>query len=292
MTVTPSERHSGLCIRLMRYRRNDPGMRAFPEFAPYCGYNTPSLYHGEILSDDESVIIELPEYDMRRDFTGKDSLCALQAFWVQVKTLLPLLYGYRMCPDCPHCVDTDSPCMDIYGSNATPMGGSGGRCDGMIGAVESQKGEGALHVHMFLFFQMLHQFSTLHEIADRLREGVLGIDAWKRYVSIMRRATYPDLKKFEDDRESIESAWPAFAQDRQLSRPPAWIHASVEHSTWDASHFLRGEFQQEGRDWKRKYNDRLQHVMSHMNHHIHPLDPKSGKRRPLRSCCKKDLHSK
>ena len=34
------------------------------------------------------------------------------------------------------------PCMDSFGSNATPMGGAAGRTDAMIGAVEGQKAEG------------------------------------------------------------------------------------------------------------------------------------------------------
>ena len=38
--------------------------------------------------------------------------------------------------------------MDIFGSNATPMGGSAGRGDALIGAVEAQKAEGVLHLHM------------------------------------------------------------------------------------------------------------------------------------------------
>jgi hypothetical protein len=38
--------------------------------------------------------------------------------------------------------------MDVFGSNATPMGGSAGRADALIGAVEAQKAEGVLHLHM------------------------------------------------------------------------------------------------------------------------------------------------
>ena len=42
VTFTPSERHSGLAIRLMRYRRHDPAMtHGAPQFAPYCGLRIP-----------------------------------------------------------------------------------------------------------------------------------------------------------------------------------------------------------------------------------------------------------
>merc|ERR1712025_477333 len=144
--------------------------------------------------------IDIPEYDFRRAMTGKDPLCALHAFEANIGTILPLLYGYRMCPDCPHCIETECPCKDVFGSNATPMGGSAGRCDDVVGAIEAQKAEGVLHIHMFLFFQMLHQHMTLAEIGERLRRGLVSVQAMKTYVSTVRRAAYPDVKLFEEER--------------------------------------------------------------------------------------------
>ena len=42
MTVTPGERHSGLMIRLMRYRRSDPAVNVgAPEFLPWIGHDKP-----------------------------------------------------------------------------------------------------------------------------------------------------------------------------------------------------------------------------------------------------------
>ena len=81
------------------------------------------------------------------------------------RVVLPSLHGFRMCPDCPHCGQGADPCMDSFGSNATPTGGCAGRCDAMVGAVESQKVDGVLHIHLSLYLQMIMQFSTLHELA-------------------------------------------------------------------------------------------------------------------------------
>ena len=65
MTVTPSERHSGLTVHLTRYRRGDPGIKiGSPEFTDLAGYKYPSIY--EDPEDVESCAIELPEYDLRR----------------------------------------------------------------------------------------------------------------------------------------------------------------------------------------------------------------------------------
>ena len=92
MTVTPSERHSGLAIRLSRYRRNDPGLRVgSPEFSPYAGYDAPSLYGPDNV---ETAELDLPEYDLRRLMTNRDPLCCLYAFLVNVKVILPTLYGF------------------------------------------------------------------------------------------------------------------------------------------------------------------------------------------------------
>ena len=92
MTVTPSERHSGLAIRLSRYRRNDPGVRVGnPEFLPYAGYDAPSLYGPD---NQETAFLDLPEYDLRRLMTNRDPLCCLYAFLVNVKVILPNFYGF------------------------------------------------------------------------------------------------------------------------------------------------------------------------------------------------------
>ena len=61
--------------------------------------------------------------------------------------------------------------MDYFGSNATPMGGSAGRADAMIAAVEAQKAEGVLHVHGFYYFQCASQFLTLTELAQQLQHA-------------------------------------------------------------------------------------------------------------------------
>ena len=151
-TVTPSERHSGLAFHLSRSRGNDPAIRIDnPEFHPFIPYDKPSLYQASDF--DETVIIDLPEYyDPGRLLVNRDPLCVLHAFLVTIKVVLANLYGVQMCADCPHCVQCEDPCMDVYGSNATPMGGSAGRADALVGAVEAQKAECVLHLHLFIVF--------------------------------------------------------------------------------------------------------------------------------------------
>ena len=219
--------------------------------------------------------------------TGQDPLCCVLAFGVDVKHILPSLYGWRMCPNCSDCATGDNPCMNIYGSNATPMGGSLGRVDAAVGAFEAQKSEGVLHLHMFFFPQMAHQYMTLPQIADRIRQGLLSADTFKHFVSTARCARYPDSDMFNKERPTIERTWPAFATDMPLSRPPAWAGDYQPPSVLSQDDMLS-----EGMTCNKQYEERLQHALSRMNHHIHPLcnpedDMETGERRPLSSCTTK-----
>ena len=172
-TLTPSEKHSGLAIRLYRGRANDPAFTgATQDTKAWIGAGTPSLCPPEVMSSGDSMAeVDLPEYDTRRLITSRDPLCCVHAFQVMTRVVLPSIFGFRMCPTCPHCACGSDPCMDSFGSNATPMGGSAGRCDAMIGAVESQKADGVLHVHFFIYLQLLRQLSTLHDLSRVLHNG-------------------------------------------------------------------------------------------------------------------------
>ena len=110
--------------------------------------------------------------------------------------------------------------MDYYGSNATPMGGSIGRCDASIAAVEPQKAEGVSHTHGFYYFQNAGQFCTLLELGQMLQRGMLSSKAMKEYISYSICAEYPDVEKFEEEQSNIEKDWPAYESGVTLSRLP------------------------------------------------------------------------
>ena len=96
-----------------------------------------------------------------------------------------------------------------------------------------------------------------------------------------------DNTLFKEERATIERAWPAFAKDMSLCRPPAWAYGFSPPCTTSPDAMLA-----EGMYWDKQYKKRLQHVLSRMNHHIHPLcnpedDMETGQRRPLSSCTTK-----
>jgi hypothetical protein len=244
----------------------------------------------------ETASIEIPDYDLRRLCANRDPLCAVYSFQVMVRVVFAGLYGLRMCPLCPHCDKSLCPCMDKFGSNATPLGGSAGRGDAMIGAVESQKVEGVLHLHLFLFLQMAMQFKTLAEIAELFQKALLNTKDWKQYINHVRPAAYSDLESFTSQRDVIEKAWPAYLYTAELCRPPKTIY------TDGRAHFLSQAYSENSQDvteaklqwgvegdiYREHYYKRLQFVQAHMNNHIHPLNASTGERVPLKSCRRKD----
>ena len=139
-----------------------------------------------------------------------------------------------MCPESQQCVLSEQPCMDRYGSNATPMGGVAGRTDALIGAVEGQKKEGVLHLHFFLFPQMAHQHQNLKEIAHQFRAKIMSVEPMKALINHTRCAAYPDLAAFQAARSDIEQSWPAFATDTTLCRPPPYVWQSLRHGEMSA----------------------------------------------------------
>jgi len=237
ITITPSERHSILMIRLSRYRLHDPAIRvANPEFARWAGRNSPSLQSRESTEEQEErdICFDVPSYELRKLMISRDSVCSVDAFDINVRMIAAQLNGIRMCPECPHCVLSEQPCMDRYGSNATPMGGGAGRADALIGAVEGQKKEGVLHLHFFLYPQMAHQHHNLKEIADQFRARIMSVESMKAFINHTRCATYPDPAAFQAARANIEQSWPAFAADTTLCRPPPYVWESLRHGEMSA----------------------------------------------------------
>ena len=284
LTISPSERHGGLNIRLSRYRREAPLMRtsSSSQERAWAGQDAPSL-QARLGPDGEEITVDLPEYDLRRLILARDPLCSVDAFSVLVRVVLARLLGIRMCPDCPHCNKGSQGCQDAFGSSAEPQGGIFGRCDAIFGGVETQK-SGALHLHLIAFLQRVHQHCTLMEIAQMIRKELLSVEALKQYTDWVCNQAYPDASRQAAEAEELERQWPAFRGDRRLGRPPAFI--------WDdAGPCLNGvdtclaTLRAEGAKWLARYDDAAQYIMQHVQHHVHKRGP-DGERRPLTACQK------
>jgi hypothetical protein len=209
MTISPGERHNYLAIRLSRYRARDPYIVHSHDKdmeVPWIGAHRPSL---EANAEDEFEA-QVLGYDARKLLLARDPLAAVLAFGVQVRVQLATLFGIRMCPDCPHCEETDLPCQDAFGSSAEAMGGLAGRSDGMVGAVECQKSSGSLHLHFWNFIQRAHQYHTLQEIGRMLADGLLHAADLKNFCAELCAATYNDEQDLDKNIKQLEAAWPRF----------------------------------------------------------------------------------
>jgi len=282
MTISPSERHNSLAIRLSRYRRSDPLLH--PSVAPaeckWIGSEEPRLrpqgrgageerqMQEQLLQEEEGeeremegVEINLPDYELRRLILARDPLCTVDAFKVLVRVVLAQLLGMRMCPDCPRCNEGDNPCQNRFGSNALPQGGIFGRCDAIFGGVEAQK-SGSLHLHFWAYVQRAHQHKTLLEIAQLLKLRLLAANDLKTYHSWISNATYPDAAKAESQVEEMEKNWPTFKNDTELSRIPdfLWEHSVPHLLTEGAS---GDALCHEGAGWMQQYSEAAQHRMLH-----------------------------
>ena len=89
-----------------------------------------------------------------------------------------------------------------------------------------------------------------------LQEGMTTSEAMKEYIKYSRCAEYPDVELFQTEKETIEKEWPAYEEDMTMSRLPNFF--------WNCE-------ESDGLEWTRQYNKRLQHSLSRLNHHIHPL---------------------
>ena len=129
---------------------------------------------------------------------------------------------------------------------------------------------------------MAMQYYTVHELGEMLRREMLSVSAMKLYASYVRCASYPDPAQHRQQRSFLEKTWPAYSKDQSLARLPEFFWTEQLAS---------------GEVWKNMYEQRLQHALSCMNHHIHPLvdpnaDPMTGERRSLTSCRPKKSKSR
>ena len=117
------------------------------------------------------------------------------------------------------------------------------------------------------------------------RTQMLKADVWKQYVEAVRPAKYPDLDGFCSQRGNIEAAWPAFVKVASLCRPPKVMgetDTAARNVTTVPDSFLSEGWKLRGQVFVEHYQKRLQHVMAHMNHHIHPYNRQTGEREPQR----------
>ena len=198
-----------------------------------------------------------------------------------------------MCPRCPHCLHSSSPCQDAFGSNSKAMGGIAGRVDALFVAVEAQKTTGGLHFHFFMFVQRVHQSNTIKDIAKKIEENLINAEELKHFLGQICCERYPDLQQFTRERQALEKNFPLYAEgtectdkqvwgDWKLGRLPGFLYDDARAAAnWPVSATEERDTAEgctiDDATFKTKFNCALQYFMSRCQHHIHRLvtDPKT-----------------
>ena len=298
ITISPSERHSGLTLRLLRKRATDPwlqyGDANFKDLmqklarADYPSLETATQEWADT-NDCEYAEVALPEYKLRRQAISNDILCCVEAFLVLMKVVLATLLGIRMCPRCPYCNANGSryPCQDQFGSNFDTFGGIFGGCEGFAGAVESQRG-GTLHIHLIAYIISAFQHSTLDRISRMIEEKLMSVAALERYMEWVSMNEHLDSALHAANVDKLENQWRQNYKDSShdaLGYIPDLVFNDNTSTMWDGIETPTAA--EDATVYMNRYRRSGQFVLSRTNHHIHLKDSKTGERIPLNACLAK-----
>ena len=279
VTFSPNEKDSLLMIRLARVRECDPALAAEDGSGRWLRQDTPSIDHdfAELEFDVSDLCDYAPDFKTRRSIVARDPLCCSDGFRVLCRLVLCHVFGVRICPYCPDCNSENfkgPPCQDRRGSSATVLGGVFGRADAVFGSIENQKA-GALHLHLQLFIQCLHQHMPLYDIFRKLRDIKQNtiVAEYLGYVNHVCKTTYDDIEAAHASRDAREDEWPEYANRSTLLSKPTYMSEPS---------FFRGDLYAES------YRADIQRVQELRQHHVH-IKGDDGVRKPLTHCkCKDD----
>lgn len=224
----------------------------------------------------------LPTWEQRRKVLARDPLASVDGFHVICLLLLKCVFGVNVCPQCPRCVTTRTACADRAGSSATLAGGVFGRVDAVYMSVEAQKSTGSLHAHCQVFVQCLHQHTPLTEIFQLVETRLEGLRAaYLQYNSHVVHMTYSGQteEEIEAGIARAEGTWPEHAADATMTAYPHYQRARA----------TKPRDKTEAEEWEKQYLQTDVVALQYLKqHHYHPIDPKTGERKPLSGCQKKD----
>ncbi|CAK9075903.1 unnamed protein product [Durusdinium trenchii] len=274
-TFSPSERDSTIMLRMARARQSDPAINDDKRKAFY-QRTLPPLDIDFLRLSPEALAEALPDYDERKSILARDPLACLNGFLALVGLAFRHIFGIRLCPRCPDCANSNCPCTDAFGSNATAAGGVFGRFDAAFGSLECQK-SGSYHLHGQFFLQCYHQFKPLSELVNESQEQLLELlRKYSDYSAHVTRKVYCDPESWTEERDAVEAQWPEYrGSSLMLSRPSYQSDAAMPAPEWLAAYL----------------SEDAEALQKHKQHHVHVPDD-NGKRQPLDHCRDPKDHTK
>ena len=230
-----------------------------------------------------------------------------------------------MCFHCPDCnADSDESgagsatfeceaCSDFMGCNNKLMGGFAGLATSLAFATEFQ-GDGTPHGHGFVSLANMYQHHTLEEIGRIIEHNSKGLspkdmlDRVLQFVEHLQREDHFDNDSHQQNLPGLEeefhtnNAGPA--RNHYLSVRP-WYFYERRNSPylWSSTHSVHegsAAATKEAEQFQRSFEEDVQFVFSHVQHHWHQLN-KKGEREPMKYCrptsrkcqrCKRDFPKK
>ena len=295
ITISPSSRHSGLCAKLSRYMEADPAIRCNLDdrtsYAPWRDAKRPRIWKHD---SKDAVIVELPEYTVRRAAMARDPWAVVQAFLHSVKFVIPRALGMQMCPLCPRCNAGPWPCSNIFGHNMQATGGFQGMGLAEGGSVEYQHSDNP-HYHSNVHTASVYQHKPLTTIAEMMEKNLLSFEAIASYQSWIHREDHFDHEQHQANLDYFEKEWKDNNRSSDhdgLLQLPAFIREDAVRTMWSQEQPDITAAIADGAEYKKTYFQDAQYVMSRCHHHWHPKDPQTGKRHPLRGCMSKKCKTK
>ena len=171
------------------------------------------------------------------------------------------------------------------------MGCIFGRADAFIRFIECQKA-GSLHIHGHLFVQCLHQHTPLWEIIQKLKSenGKVIVDGYLKYKSHVCRQVYASERDVVDARLHVfEGEWPNHKDSVHLISSPDYMSELPYGSSTDELPDNMPHMLEEGEAWLKKHlEDDVEDLQMMRQHHVHLVNPDTGKREPLAACRSKE----
>ena len=281
VTVSPTTRHNGLCMRFSRYRARDPAAQEMR--GPWFARDKPPLWNKDELAD-----IDLPDYEVRRALTARDPWATVLAFQRMIRFVFGELLGIRLCPDCPHCA-----CNDQWGQGFHVGGGVLGLVKGICGAIEYQSNS-APHFHGHVYTATVWQ-QPLKVLAEQVEQQLMTKEKIFQFHQWVHNEVYFDKAKQELDEAAVERSWAGNYQEEaknQLSLWPQFLANDHGASPWLDASMTEAAAMTEAADYKNAYKAAVQEKMLHYQHHVHPWDKERKERKLLPACHKKGSHKK
>ena len=234
---------------------------------------------------DDDVVLDLPPYDLRKDVTTSDPLAVMEAFKLHVRFILPRVLGYRMCPNCPRCNETETPCSNKFGNNYEAWGGTAGMT-AAVGLVVEYQHNNNPHAHGNAHLVSAYQYKTLEEIKTLIEEDLLNPATIIAYQTALHREDHYDHEQHTAAVPSLEQSWKQnnkAAEHDALCQLPALVMQDYSGNLWEGTSDLCTAIT-DAAAFSEQYKKEAQFVMARCNHHMHLPDPKTGIRVPLSGC--------